>query len=399
MANLHLVTGYAGQAHITAEDHGSMNASLFGGGSYVLNRGNKFSASAITSNQIRVLDGDLLLQGRHIRLAENSYVDLTIDSGAQGMHRNDLIVARYTKNNSSGVEECNLVVIKGTAVTSGPSDPTHSAGDILVNHDAQVDFPLYRVSLNGLAVSLTRLFEVVTVVTVGEDGKIKSDYLPSMNYIPTSQKGSAGGVASLDSSGKVPSGQLPAMNYIPTSQKGVASGVAPLNANKKVDVTYLPVGVANGVASLGSNGKVPASQLSDTLTESDGVCTVTPVSDQLWTAEFCTGGWRRYGRFVYAEFVVQIKVTNTLAWDENAVNFTVTGLPDLPNKLCLQATAVRARVGAATKYGQVVEVTNASGDSTKILISVIGMGSATSTKLTSGAVLQLDVNLSYVVTD
>ena len=72
-----------------------------------------------------------------------------------------------------------------------------------------------------------------------ESGKLKESQLPSLSYIPTSQKGAAGGVASLGSDGKVPSGQLPAMDYIPTSQKGAAGGVA----------------------SLGSDGKIPESQL------------------------------------------------------------------------------------------------------------------------------------------
>ena len=52
-----------------------------------------------------------------------------------------------------------------------------------------------------------------------ESGKLKEDQLPSLSYIPTSQKGAAGGVASLGADGKVPSGQLPAMDYIPTSQR------------------------------------------------------------------------------------------------------------------------------------------------------------------------------------
>ena len=123
MSNLHLVTGYAGAAHITPDDHGSLYAAIFGSGSYVLDRGNKLAASAITSNQIRVLDGDMVIQGRHVRLAANSHVDLSIENGAQGVYRNDLIVARYTKNSSTGVEECNLVVIKGTAAASDPQDP------------------------------------------------------------------------------------------------------------------------------------------------------------------------------------------------------------------------------------------------------------------------------------
>lgn len=150
MANMHLVTGYAGEAHVTAADQASMYAALFGAGEYVLDRGNKLSASVITNNQIQVLDGDLLMQGRHVRL--NNYVDLTIENGAQGYNRNDLIVARYTRNASTGVEECNLIVIKGTATTGTASDPEHTVGDLLGGNDATADMLLYRVPLSGLNV-------------------------------------------------------------------------------------------------------------------------------------------------------------------------------------------------------------------------------------------------------
>lgn len=108
------------------------------------------------------------------------------------------------------------------------------------------------------------------VASLGSDGKVPSGQLPAMNYIPTSQKGTAGGVASLGSDGKVPSGQLPSLDYIPTSQKAAANGVASLDANKKVPVAQIPAlsyiptsqkGAAGGVASLGSDGKIPESQL------------------------------------------------------------------------------------------------------------------------------------------
>lgn len=162
MGNLHLVTGYAGKAHITAEDQGSFNAAVVGIGQYVFNRGNKLMASVITNNQIRVLDGDILMQGRHIRLAENTYIDLAIENGAQGVKRNDLIVARYTKNSGTGVEDCNLVVIKGTAAASNPSDPAYTIGDIINDHDTLNDMPLYRVPLDGLTVGeLVPLFETI----------------------------------------------------------------------------------------------------------------------------------------------------------------------------------------------------------------------------------------------
>lgn len=152
MANMHLVTGHAGQGHVTAADHGSLNAVLFGTGNYVLNRGSKFAATVVTNNTIRIADGDIMMQGRHIRINEGSYVDLSIENGAQGMHRNDLIVVRYTKDSLTSVEECNLVVLKGTAVESNPSDPAHTEGDIINDHDLTVDMPLYRLPIVGLNV-------------------------------------------------------------------------------------------------------------------------------------------------------------------------------------------------------------------------------------------------------
>ena len=58
--------------------------------------------------------------------------------------------------------------------------------------------------------------------------------------IPATQKGQAGGVATLDDSGKVPSAQLPSMDYIPTSQKGAANGVAELDSAGRVPSSQLP---------------------------------------------------------------------------------------------------------------------------------------------------------------
>lgn len=209
MGNMHLVTGYQGQDHVTAADHGSLYAAIFGNGSYVLDRGNKLAASVISSNKVRISDGDIVLQGRHIRLNEGAAVDLTIANGTQGYKRNDLVVARYTRNASTGVEEASLVVIKGTASTSAPADPAYNNGDILTDHAEVVDFPLYRVPLDGISVgTLEQLFEVAYFATLGADGKIPTDRLPAMNYIPSAEKGKTSGVASLDASGKVPNAQM-----------------------------------------------------------------------------------------------------------------------------------------------------------------------------------------------
>lgn len=176
MGNLHLVTGHAGTAHVTAADHGSLHAAIFGVGQYVLNRGSKFATTIISNNRIRVADGDIIMQGRHVRLNEGTFVDLTIENGTQGLFRNDLIVARYTKDSVSGVEDCNLVVIKGTASAVSATDPEYTAADIINDHVLLADMPLYRVPLDGLNVQpLVQLFtQLESVGDVASDTNAKA---------------------------------------------------------------------------------------------------------------------------------------------------------------------------------------------------------------------------------
>lgn len=46
------------------------------------------------------------------------------------------------------------------------------------------------------------------VATLGADGKVPTAQLPSLNYVPTSEKGAVNGVATLGADGKVPASQL-----------------------------------------------------------------------------------------------------------------------------------------------------------------------------------------------
>lgn len=150
MGNLHLVTGYAGQEHVSAVDHAALNAALIGTGQFVLDKGNVFEAQVISNNQIRILDGELMMQGRFVRLNPGTYVDLNLENGVQGVMRNDLIVARYTKNTTNGVEEVNLAVIKGTGHAIRPSDPSVTRGDITNGEAVLNEYPLWRIKLDGL---------------------------------------------------------------------------------------------------------------------------------------------------------------------------------------------------------------------------------------------------------
>lgn len=150
MSNLHLVTGYAGKEHITAADQGSFNASIMGNGQFVLERGNKFEASIIANNQVRVFGGDILMQGRHIRMEQNTYTDLYFENGTQGYKRIDLIVVRYTKDAETGIETASLEVVKGVPSASTAQVPSHTEGDILEENAVLNEMPLYEVPFDGI---------------------------------------------------------------------------------------------------------------------------------------------------------------------------------------------------------------------------------------------------------
>lgn len=152
MDNLHLVTGFLGREHITAADQGAFNAALIGTGQFVLEKGKVFEAQVISNNLIRVLDGELMMQGRFVRLAPNDYADLAIENGEKGLKRNDLIVVRYTKDTLSGIESVNLVVIKGEAVEGEPVDPAFTESDITNGEALLHEFPLWRIPIDGLNV-------------------------------------------------------------------------------------------------------------------------------------------------------------------------------------------------------------------------------------------------------
>lgn len=159
MTNMHLVTGYAGNPHVTAEDHASMFVAAIRSGQFVMATGSLFAATVIDNNNIQIADGELMMQGRHVKIDPGKTVNLAVESGVLGQQRVDYIVARYTRNTDDGVEECNLVVLKGESVTGDPAAPEISTGDINGEKALVNDFPLYRVEISGLTLGTpTALF-------------------------------------------------------------------------------------------------------------------------------------------------------------------------------------------------------------------------------------------------
>lgn len=157
--SMEIITGYSGTAHVTAENDGEKIAGLLHKGKFVTNIGNQFEYSIISNNCVRIKDGVLFNQGRQMGMGYTDYEDVTIDNGLQGVKRADLIVCKYAKNESSGIETGSLSVVKGT---SGDSyvDPEIVTGNILQG-DTEDDFVLYRVKINGISIeSIETVFEV-----------------------------------------------------------------------------------------------------------------------------------------------------------------------------------------------------------------------------------------------
>lgn len=157
----HLITGYAGYAHIKSSDEGAFNASFFGGGQYVMDFGNCFEGSIIDNNTVRILDGDGLMYGRHFRIEPNTYEDMVIETGTAGTNRIDLICMTYKKDANDETETAYLEVIKGTETAGTATVPAYTDGNILEGATLN-QMPLYKVKLEGVVLkSIEPMFETL----------------------------------------------------------------------------------------------------------------------------------------------------------------------------------------------------------------------------------------------
>lgn len=160
---MNIITGYGGQPHIYPHHDRETNIGIFGGGTHILDVGSQMAATVISANEVQIADGLLVAEGCTAEVARGTTESMTIENGSQGMLRTDLIVARYTKAAGTAVEAMELAVIKGTPAASNPAVPSYNQG-LIADGDSPVDFPLYRVNLDGINItSVTRLVDVISI--------------------------------------------------------------------------------------------------------------------------------------------------------------------------------------------------------------------------------------------
>lgn len=175
---MNIISGYGGRPHVYAHHERYTNSSIFGGGTHILKFGSEMAATVISANEIEIADGLMVAEGCTAEVELGTTDSLTIENGDQGMLRTDLIVARYSRDSGTAVETMELAVIQGTPAASNPATPAHNSGSI-ADGDSPVDFPLYRVNINGINItSVTRLVDVMGSI---EDvrNRLGGAYLPA----------------------------------------------------------------------------------------------------------------------------------------------------------------------------------------------------------------------------
>lgn len=229
---IELITGHAGSAHVSSADDGWLNVGAFGAGKYVLDTGTQLACTVQSANLVTIGVGDAVFEGRHVRVsvAEN----VAIDNGAQGVSRNDIVCIKYEYNSSTSVETASLAVVKGTASSSTPVDPTIPSGSILEGATTAY-MPLWRIPIESINVGTPQKLYGDVVVTL--EGMLSKTWTASQ--IPNL------------SAGKITSGTLDAARIPNLDASKVTSGtfaaarIPSLDASKVTSGTFADARIPN----------------------------------------------------------------------------------------------------------------------------------------------------------
>lgn len=167
---MNIITGYRGEPHITSQQDRNKIIGIIGSASRILKGvGSEMAATVVSANIVEIADGAISCQGCIAEILRGTTEEMAIENGEQGKKRIDLIVARYTIESGTAIEDMQLVVIKGTPVSSNPVPPSYNTGNI-ADGNSPVDFPLYRVNIDEISITgVTKVMPVVNVPSMITD--------------------------------------------------------------------------------------------------------------------------------------------------------------------------------------------------------------------------------------
>ena len=156
-----IMTGKTGTPHVTSQQFRQLVDGTVGQESYILTSGENLEPELQTNNLLKIRSGMMSHHGNLSVVDIGTYDEVTIANGTQGMQRIDLVVNRYTRDESSGIESNTWVVIQGTPNASNPVAPAYTEGN-LQEGDLVDDCPVFEVHLNGINVTeVVKLLDVV----------------------------------------------------------------------------------------------------------------------------------------------------------------------------------------------------------------------------------------------
>lgn len=156
-----IVTGKAGTPHVTSQQFRQFVEGTVGQESYILTSGENLEPELSSNNLLKIRSGMMCHHGNISCVELGTYDEVTIQNGNQGMKRIDLIVNRYSKNDETGIESNDWVVIQGTPAADDPAVPTYTEGN-LQEGDLVDDCPVFEVHLDGINVTEIKKLLIVS---------------------------------------------------------------------------------------------------------------------------------------------------------------------------------------------------------------------------------------------
>lgn len=164
---------------LTAKDHAVINHCIkdnsigIGAGF-----GNEMAHRLDSVNELTILDGFAMIQGRCYVIYPGDEETLIIRSGSQGMKRHDLVVLEF----DNALEKLELKVLEGVE-SSDPVDPEITQDDTLGGGNLY-QMPLYRVVVDGLNVTIEDMREYMgSAVGKNVDLSVTTFNTPNVSFM------------------------------------------------------------------------------------------------------------------------------------------------------------------------------------------------------------------------
>lgn len=173
-----IISGKTGSPHVTSQQFRQIFEGIIGDESCILPCGENLAPELQTNNSLKIRSGLMYHHGNLSTVELGTYDEVTIQNGTQGMKRIDLVVNRYTREEESGTEKNEWIVIQGTPHASSPTVPDYTEGN-LQDGDLVDDCPYLEVHLDGINVT-----EVKQLLSVAKAMSTTNKYLSGIsNYI------------------------------------------------------------------------------------------------------------------------------------------------------------------------------------------------------------------------